>query len=253
MPITTGIAAENDFVAAFDGKRFDELGHNLRQAARDLFGPLEPDALFACEKVGGYQKPDVVIAQGERKRYVSIKTGSSRIVHTELLGTFLMFLADHEVPTNIQETFIRWITCDETLDGSGTVKLTALEKMSRSRKEIDEMNAYFAMEKSLLLDAIRRLVFDGTPHCVDHADAIYHGNVHYGVMLSAEQVLSWVAKKDFSWIANPHIGPLIPSPRLSGWNGIAPTNAKQIPVIFRWAGMLSDFPYIKNHFGGLGS
>lgn len=252
MSMTSGEFAENDIIYSFDKHKLSELPNNLREFATGLFGPLEEETEFRCARVPGFQKPDISLqAHGITKR-VSIKTGNSRIVHSELFSTFYAFLESLELPSKHLRTFQRWISSDGTLDMSGPQKLSALEKIAAFRPEIEEWNEFIESRKDIQVAIFRRAVIDGTESSHLSCDGFYHGTASFGTLATTDQILRWLGKKNFRWLSNLHVGPLVPSPKFRDYVGNVSSAIGDVTILFRWAGEEQDLPYIRSHYGSLG-
>ena len=115
MPMNYGFLNEEEIVHRIDGKRIEELSHNLKNLLRDLYGVLDDEEIVHCQRTDDYIKPDIVIDYKNEKRYVSLKCGRSNIVHSEYVKNFVLFLRELGISKRTQQTILLYQYGDGTM------------------------------------------------------------------------------------------------------------------------------------------
>lgn len=236
MPNIATALMVNEFIRALDGRRAKELSESARFLIKTLFGEAEEEEEIACKKIEGREKPNIEIRYKGATKLIALKTGSSRIVHAEYLPSIEAYLQNFDVPQRHLDFLRRWAAEEG--------HLSPFDKLVRHKSEIASFNSYFEARKDIQIGLFERAIFKGTPRCKLQAEAIYYGDLKSGFPVFASDLLLWVRNKDFQWIHNPHIGPLLIAAK-----GSLPIRSSQsfekTPIAFRWAGVGYDLTYVR--------
>ena len=90
MPIHDGVFKEYEMIHYLKDKRIQDLNPNLKSFLIRLFGRVEENEYVNCEKIEGSSKADFVVTYKHRKKYISMKSGNGKVVHHELLISFII-------------------------------------------------------------------------------------------------------------------------------------------------------------------
>lgn len=247
--INSGILREDEFVYFLNGKKGKDLSSNLLSMMERLFGIVDLEKKISCVKTQDYIKPDIVIKHRKIEKAVSIKSSTSHVMHNEQIKTFILFLRSLGVSTKTQKTILLYQYGDGTMDGTGKHRHTGQEMQELMKDEIKEANKELNSSKDLIKAVINRVIFDGVVPEARKADAVYHGDVKQGEIVTREQMMKHIEKKD-DWYYTKviHIGPLVLTP--GGRYVKEPTKdyKKRHIIECIWTKFAEDMKYISNRY-----
>src|SRR5574344_2713427 len=99
-----------------------------------------------------------------------------------------------------------------------------------------------------MIEIVMRCLFKGADENNIEADYMYDGNENYGVAVSQSQVLQYLRKKSFSYMENPHIGPLQYRPHARYVKKAIYNERRRQKIILHWANLSKDLEYIYDRF-----
>ena len=246
-----GFVAENSMINALNDKRVKDLNENLKNMLKKLYGNLDDEEIVKCEKKLGYYKPDFVITYQEKKKYISMKTGNAVTVHEEQLSTFISFL--HKIGYSKQSlnAIKLYQYGDGTTDGTGENRMNWRETYETYADNIKKANEEFNNNKIKIYRVMDRLLFQGVDVEAQPADAIYHGDVDKGVLVTRNSVERYFAFKSWNQYDALHIGPFFLKPH-SRFVGVPDDRIKnehlRHKMQFNWTNMKADMLYINKYF-----
>ena len=245
-----GIRKEEELVQALDGKKVKDINNNLKYVLREMFDHLDDNEIVRSNLVGGFQKPDLYIEYKLHRIFVSVKSGGAKIVHQELLKSFIGFLRSLGVSTRSLKTFLYYHFGDGTMDGTGEKRLPYHTLQIKMAKRIKEFNDELNADKDIIKQVVDRCLFLGSHEGNIPADYIYYGNSEFGCISSRIQVLKHIKRKDWFYMDNLHIGPLQfrPHARYSGKKIM--TEESRWKVDAWWANLNADIEYISERYNG---
>ena len=246
--VNDGIKFEKIFISAVNNKHFDELSNNLQHIIKVMFPYTFNEGIITachCDPTG---KPDVKIVIGTEEHYLSLKTGSSQAVHCEDFHKFLDKVNKIGVSEKTISTLKRFQYGDGTEDGTGTVRQSFVELFPQMVKEIKDANEELNYSNDRMVEFVDILVFKGNYDEKPSADFIYHGNMDYGVIVSRNQVLKHLRRRNYEYMRNLHIGPIQfhPYARYVDFESNYPE--KREKTNFKWVNFESDLYYISTHY-----
>lgn len=248
MGTNKGILKEDEMVIHLNNKTPKELTNNCRNLMKDLFGALDEEKIIKCQKTEGSVKPDYIIEYDGKKHCVSMKSGRSQIVHQEIIKNFVLFLRSLGVSKRTQQTILYYQYGDGTMDGS------AKERMSYERlrlvlaDRIKEANDELNKDKDFIWKIVERCVFIGAVQDAPEADALYHGDYEFGMVVSKKQVKKHIYRKTWDYLNNLHIGPLHirPSARYIGREIVSEKRRQRVELF--WPNLKDDIDYIARRY-----
>lgn len=249
--INAGILREDEFVYFLNGKKGKDISENLRSMMERLFGIVDPEKDIACEKTQDYIKPDIIIKHREIEKAISIKSSSSHVMHNEQIKTFILFLRSLGVSSRTQQTILFYQYGDGTMDGTGKIRHNSSEVQELMKERIKEANNELNDSKELIKAVINRVIFDGVVPEARKADAIYHGDVREGVVVTREQMMKHIEKKekeDWYYTKVLHIGPLVLTPAARYVNQPQKDGKKRHIVECIWTKFAADMKYISMRY-----
>lgn len=191
---SNGYVVEQEMCLALHYKKVSELTTHLRFILQELFGPLNPDEIIKCYETDSFSKPDISIYYKDQIKHVSIKTGACDVLHDEYIDTFVKFLAEHGVSEKTQKIFYLYQYGDGTLDGTGKVRLRGDQVSAKYHDLLEYAKAEINNNKDLIVEIVDRVMFSGVDPDVFAADAIYHGDVYSGTIVTKRQVIRHIRK-----------------------------------------------------------
>ena len=245
-----GRLKEDEFVQAINGKKAEDLSHNLKHILREMFGLFEGKEILKCGLVEKLQKPDFYIEYKGIRKYVSLKTGRAETVGEEYLKLFLQYLRSWNVSEESQKTFLYYHFGDGTMDGSGKKRMAYFELVAKLGPRIEAMNEELNESKDFIKDMIHRCLFKGTVETNIEADYIYFGDVNYGVVCSKAQIFKHVDRRSWGYMDNPHIGPIQFRPHARYINSPIKKEVSRWKIDFWWANLSADLEYIAERYDG---
>lgn len=248
MPGNYGVKNEEDFVFEINNHKFKDLNKNLQYFIHFIFSRVKDDDVLRCYKTEDYIKPDICIEWTDQRAFVSLKYGVSDTIHGESLQSFNNFLRSLGVEERIIKTILLFNYGDGTIDGTGERRKNGLEIRYELKDEIEYLNAKLNESKEFVKAVVSRLLFDGVNPLAYKAQYVYHGNIEYGDIVSKNQVMKHIDRKNWDFMDCPHIGPIVFRPH-------ARYSEKQIlnekfrhELKFTWPNLLSDIRYISKRY-----
>ena len=245
-----GFFKEEEMILQFNGKHFCELTNNSKHFAKEMFGHLKDVDTFICEKVEDYVKPDFKVTCNGETHFVSMKSGRSTTVHQEYVKNFCMFLRDQGISKRTLQTILLYHYGDGTLDGSGKERFTIEKLKYLLADRIKEANEELNSNKDFVLMIIERAVLKGTKEENIEADYIYHGNADYGVLVSKTQLFKHCMRRDWKWMDNLHIGPMLLNPHARYIGKEIKRQRSRERLEFSWPNFREDIEYISSRYDG---
>ena len=163
MPMNQGLLHEEEMITHLNNKRFCELSNNLKNLVHALFPLINDDDLIQCAKADDYIKPDFYIeCQGKRK-YISMKSGSSNKLHSEYIRNFVLFLRSCGISKETQRTILLYHYGDGTLDGSAearidypTLRLKLNDRIRMANRELNQSKEFIQKVIEHCIDNYRK-------------------------------------------------------------------------------------------------
>ena len=248
-----GFAAEESMISALNNKKVKELNNNLRLMLRQLYGYLDENEIVKCEKSKGYYKPDFIITCNGIKKFISMKSGNAEAVHEEQISSVITFLHEIGFSKNSLETIKLYQYGDGTTDGTGDVRMGWREVFETYHDRIKMANEEFNNNKIKLFKVMDRFLFQGVDVQAIPADAIYHGDVEKGVIITKTMVEKYFVYKDWNKYDGLHIGPFFMKPhyRFAGVpNDKIKNEHLRHKIQFKWPNMKADMLFIDKYFSG---
>ena len=245
-----GFYKEDEMVLLFDNKKFCELSNNGKYCAKELFGHLKDEDTFKSEKVPDFIKPDFSISCNGETHYISMKSGRSNIVHQEYIIEFCKFLRNQGISTNTIKTILLYHYGDGTLDGSAKERFPLQKLKFLLENRIKEANKELNQNKEFVLMIIKRAVLKGTKEENIEADYLYHGDADYGVLVSKTQLMKHCNRRDWKWMDNLHIGPLLLNPHARYIGKEIKREKSRQRLEFSWPNLREDLEYISSRYDG---
>lgn len=248
MSVNKGLFKEDELMLHLHSHHVKELSSNLRSLLERLFGPLLEEEAIACEKPEGSVKPDLTIHYKGQIRQLSIKSGRSDCVHQQIVKDFVLFLRGLGVSKRTQQTILLYHYGDGTMDGSAPerfsyerLRLLLAERIKQANDELNEKNQF-------IWAVVEKCVFDGFVENAPRADAIYHGDYKFGEAITRRQMQKYIMRKDWNFLNNLHIGPLLLRP-CGRYIGKAVVNEKRRQRLeCYWPHLKDDIDYIARRY-----
>ena len=244
----SGLLAEQEVITEINNKVYSSINNNLRQVIRCLFGVVNENSLVKCYKVDDENKTDFVIEINKEKRNVSMKQGRAEIVHNEILNNFCNFLLENGISDRTVETIKMFHYGDGTSDGTGEKRYPYIKVVSMYADRIREANYELNASSDFIIRVMKRTVFEGTSKTPIVADCIYFGNIHFGRVATKKQIFKHINRRDFSWIENLHIGPLLLRPHSRYVDRPIYDVRNRNRIILYWPNLSADIDYISSHY-----
>lgn len=249
-PQNKGFLQEDEVVMSLDKKRYADISYELKPILVSMFGFVDPDDLVYCYKFEDYTKPDFVVEINDAKHYVSMKT-TSVYVHQEKIESFIMFLKELGISDKTCETFLKYQYGDGTIDGTGHHRDPYNVVFAKLQAEIQEANRELNADQEIMWKVVRRCLFQGVNEKAIPADYLFMGDSQGGHIISKGQVYKYIRLKDWDFIENLHIGPLLFNPHARYVDKEVPErfNGRHF-VDVKWPNLEKDIIYIERKFTG---
>ena len=242
-----GIRNEYEIVDAINNKKVKDLSQNFQFNLKKIFGVMDENEVIIAERVANHTKPDIWVEYKGIRKYISIKSGRANEVHLEQLTTLVEFFKENALPEEFINFFKEYCYGDGTTDGSHGVpyefaqlKLLYKDKSKRFNREI--LSKHYLIE-----NVIDRAIFSGAKGGVP-ADYIYFGDIYYGELVSKKQIFKHLMIQKWSYMDNPHIGPLQFRMMQRGYPSRPEFEYKRHMVCFWWANLEADLRYIARRY-----
>lgn len=248
MPNNHGRLKEDEMMINLNGKKVSEITPNLFHMMEELFGALEPNEVITCTQPEDYIKPDLLITYKGITKGISMKSSTSENVHTEYVSTFIDFLESIGVSKETRDTILLYHFGDGTKDGTGSNRMSLDEVRFRYRDLIKKANTELNEDPEIITKIVDRLVFDGVNPNAAKADALYHGDIYYGIVITRKQVHKHILRKVWDKYDNLHVGPLFLRAH-ARYVGVEVRNEKYHQHIdAKWARLIADMEYISKRY-----
>ncbi len=248
MPNNHGKLKEDEMYLSLNNKKVANLSPNLRYMLEEMFGALEVDEVITCTQPEEFIKPDLLITYKGKQMGLSMKYGTSNLMHSENIETFIPFLRGLGVSEETLKTIVLYQFGDGTYDGTGKVRVPIEELKYRMMKQIKAANDELNSNEELIVKVAERLIFQGVNKDAPKAEAIYHGDVMDGVIVTRPQIIKHIKRKNWNYYDNLHIGPLFlkAHARYIGKEVVNEKYRRKIDA--SWPRLLEDITYISKTY-----
>ena len=243
-----GFILEDQMVTRLDKKRFKELENNLKHLLLELYHDIEDNELITCEKQDGFYKTDIKVTCKNKTFNVSLKTGKADVIHEERIKTFILFLRENGISTETQKTILLYQYGDGTLDGTGKTRYNYDELMFYFRDRIQKANEELNRSVDFKLKVLDHCMFTGVIDNPVIADAVYHGNLDYGIVVKRSQIENHIRRKNYDFYKNLHIGPIMLRPHARYVNKSATNEDRRHKIECYWPNLSDDIDYISRRY-----
>lgn len=141
--IKAGYQNELNFIDELNNKEVGQLNPILHDLIMALYPEAKEIDLIKAKKYGRYAKTDIVISIRNKRKGLSLKSGSKNSVHVEPIKKFKKFLMQNKVDKNIIDKFLRYIYSDGSNDNTGKIRLSNADYIEEHEEEIKEINRVF--------------------------------------------------------------------------------------------------------------
>lgn len=239
---------EDELMINLDGKKISELNPNLRYLMSELFGAMDVNETIKCTQPDDYIKPDLIIEYKNIKKGLSVKSGATDFVHREYIDSFIEFLKGLGISQRTLNTILLFQYGDDTLDGTGKKRLSFEDIKYRYQSRIREANVELNKNNEIIFKVVERTMFDGAGDNKEKADAIYHGDVFEGTIITKYQVYKHIMKKEWDKYEHLHIGPLFIGPHARYVNSEIVNENSRKRLNVRWNNLILDMKYIARKY-----
>ena len=245
---SNGYVIEEELCLALHHKKVKELSQHLRFILQELYGALEGEETIECYQTESFIKPDIQIIYKGIIKNISLKSGASDVLHDEYIDTFVNFLGSIGISEKTQKIILLYQYGDGTIDGTGRNRLTG-EQVERkyhslleyAKKEINENN-------ELIEKVVERVLFDGVDPDAWHADALYHGDVYSGTIVTKRQIIRHIRKNSWTSYRAFNIGPLLLYPHARYANRPILSEKRRNHINIKWPNLLRDMEYMSKRY-----
>lgn len=248
MNIQEGIIKENEVIESLNGKMAKDIPPNLRYNLERTLGVLDDEAVLKCYKVDDAFKTDFVVECGNNYTNISMKSGRADAVHNEVLYNFIDYLKSQGISQRTLDTICMFHYGDGTIDGRGKRRMRYSEVVEWLGGRIKEANSELNFSKDFVLNVVRRCVFKGSGIDNIEATAVYFGDVRFGVLATSKQIYKHVKVRDFDWMDNLHIGPLLLRPDARYLDTEIRDERKRQRIVLYWPNLGSEITFISKRY-----
>lgn len=249
MSYNPGLYKEKNIVFRLDKSKVKDLGKQERYLLRAIYGELDDNEEVRCEIVDDFQKPDFYLIYKGEKRYVSFKTGKTITIHQEYLDSFIMYLKELRIKQETIDSFLFFYFRDGTLDGSGGEKIVMQELVDNNPEKAERFNEDMNCDKDVVKTIVERLLFKGRDERNIPADYIcFWRDEDAPIVVSKNQIMRHIDKRDWAFMDNPHIGPLQFRPHILYEKGDKYRDKYHKRIDFWWSNFISDLEYIATYY-----
>lgn len=191
-----GIRNEYLFIKAINGKKLTELSFLLQELVLFLFPHIRKDMIIKCYKNIDYEKGDIVIQIGCRKKYISIKMGHKNSVHCESIKKFIKYLENLNVNKKIINELLKYQYADGTIDGTGKYRKSVLEYRKDNKESIFLINKELNNHE-ILKSIVNRFIIQGTQWQTHKIDLLVYGTPNDFFFITPKEIYLYIlSKKD---------------------------------------------------------
>ena len=245
---------EDEIIIALNGKKVEELNQNLINVMEYLFGALDYREIIKSEVVYNFAKADFSITYQDITKYVSMKTGEAKGVHSEEVDMFCSYLKENGISDKTINTILLFQYGDGTLDGTGKTRFGYNVLMRKLENEIIDANDELNKNKEFVIKTVKRAVL-GEYEAINPdkpiVDAVYYGTVQKGYIATRSQIISHIKKRSWDRIYSLHIGPLMirPHARYVDKKEMTEKEAHARKIVnFTWFNFVNDIKYISSSY-----
>ena len=246
--INKGTLREDEFVFQLNNIKCGDLSPNLHSMMVELFGIVDDTQMIYCEKTFDYIKPDILITHLGTTRAVSIKSGSSQTVHCEQIRPFIEALRKMGVSEETLKTIVLFLYGDGTYDGTGKKRYSYPEVCYWLKERIKAANEELNSNREIIKMFVDRVLFQGVNPDERNADAIYHGDVNFGTLITKEQVMKYIDSKGWHFREVLHVGPINLSACARYVDKPISNERRRNMIECHWPRMESDIKYIASRY-----
>ncbi len=248
MPSNKGKLIEDEMMLALNNHFVKDLSPNLRNVMHSLFGALEANEIVTCTQPDVPIKPDLLITYKGKTKGLSLKSGASEYVHGEPIDKFVDFLRNLNISRETIETILLYQFGDGTIDGSGKERMELEQLKTSLYFRLKKANSELNRDPNLILKIIDRFLFQGWDLEAKNADAIYHGDIYFGISITKRQITKYINVKVWDYYDSLHIGPVFLRPHARYIGVEIKSEFSRHKIDGFWPNMLSDMNYISKRF-----
>jgi len=245
-----GFYKEEEMVIMLNTKKVEELSHNAKYIIREMFEHPVPDSIVYAERINDYIKPDFSVKIANEIHYISMKSGTSNVVHQEYVKDFCIYLREKGISNHTLQTILLYQYGDGTLDGTSEKRFPYEKLRYLLADRIKAANAELNANKEFVISIIERAIFKGTNSENIEADYLYHGDKDYGILVSKTQMIKHCHRRDWAYLENLHIGPLLLRPHARYIGKEIRREKSRQRLEFYWANYYADLDYISKRYDG---
>jgi len=203
-----GFNNEIEICSSINNKKFKSINDFMKELIVFMYGPIDKNTIIHSEKYDPFEKADIYFEVNGIRKFVSIKSGKTKSIHSEGIKTFILFLRSLGVSVETQKTILLFQYGDGTLDGTGDKRLTHDELMIIMKNQIENANKELNNE-NIIKETVDRFVFTGGyGEKAKTVDFILYGTKDHGVFVSKKELLDYALKRKTEYIRTLHIGPI---------------------------------------------
>ena len=248
MGLNKGTLREEEMVYHLNQKRVKDLNQNLYCLMQELYGVLDDEEIITAARIEGFLKPDFSITYKGETRYISMKSGSSKIVHSEGIKSFVLFLRSLGVSKRTQQTILLFQYGDKTMDGSGKERMNYDELRHWLHDRVIEANKELN-SRDIIIAAVERFVVLGTKEDAIPIDALYHGDYRFGTVATIAQIRKHAQRGNWAFLQNLHIGPFLFRPHARYIGKTVKDESKRQIVEVSWLDLHDEIDFMARRYG----
>ena len=224
----SGINNEIEFVNYLNNKKIFELNPMFYSFIKDLFIDLNNEYIITCWKNTKPQKTDIFICINNTTKNISIKKGIKNSVHLERISDFVHFLIENNIDREIIIEYLKYQYADGTTNGTGKIRLSAIEYKKSYQNKIDLINKHFN-KKDIIENAINRFILK-SKNSDEEIDAIIYGIVEDFIWIKSEDIKKTIISKKDEYSTGVHFSSLTIQPMNRCLNKNIKYNSKRFCV-----------------------
>jgi len=241
-----GYENEFKFMTALNKKKIYEIKNLLlREFIDDLFDKPNRYCLVNCHVDTSRKKYDIVITINNKIRRISLKKGHKNSVHVEAISEFIHFLIENGVEKEAILEYLKYHYADGSTNGSGQIRLSALEYKKDNQNKIDFINEKLN-SKEILTKAVNRFILKGNYSDVS-IDALIDGTVDDFIWIKTEDIIDLITNKSNTYSTAVHFGPLTVQPMDRCLNKNPRYEKKRFCVQIKWYNIFDDIIEYRNN------
>lgn len=150
--------------------------------------------MIKCYKNIEYEKGDICIRIGNKKRYISIKMGHKNSVHCESIQKFQKFLKSIGVSNKIITEILKYQYADGTIDGTGNVRDSVCKYKLENQESINLINKEIN-NPDILRKIINRFIIQGTQWHLHHINLLVYGTPDDFFFITPKEIYDYILYK----------------------------------------------------------